>query len=102
MDWMVEAALHALGLSNAQMAQVQKAWPAIQRTIDASVKLRPVLEAQMPLVTQVIVDWGTVGPVASMLATVLSPKMGEAGGEVSHADAVKALSDMIAHLQARG
>src|SRR5260370_5019871 len=98
--WLIELVGHASGLSNAQLKQLEKSWPATNARVDRLNRAQPIIEQAQslyaeakPLIDEAKQEWQTVGPAAQILIEVMSHHVNRGSSPEEAAETVRAAFD---------
>lgn len=62
MNWLIEMAGHMAGLTDKQLADIERAMPATRKLIDVINEAQPLIAKAEPLINEAMVEWKMVGP----------------------------------------
>jgi predicted Zn-dependent protease with MMP-like domain len=76
--WLIDLIGHVSGLSDAQIRQIEKSFPASKGLIDLLIRAQPMIEQAQklyaeaePLIDEAMKEWQTVSPAAQILIDVI-------------------------------
>src|SRR4029453_7284996 len=94
--WLIDLIGHVSGLSDTQLRQIEKSWPASKALIDLLIKAQPIIEQVQklyaeaePLIDEAKKEWQTVGPAAQILIDVIRHHVNKGSSPAEAAEAVR-------------
>ena len=94
--WLIDLIGHVSGLSDAQLRQIEKAFPASKALIDLLIRAQPIIEQAQklyaeaePLIDEAMKEWQTVGPAAQILIDVIGHHVNKGSSPAEAAEAVR-------------
>jgi hypothetical protein len=94
--WLIEVIGHVSGLSDAQLRQIEKSFPASKVLIDLLIRAQPIIEQAQrlyeeaePLIDEAMKEWQTVGPAAQIFIDVIGHHVNEGSSPAEAAEAVR-------------
>ena len=94
--WLIDLIGHVSGLSDAQIRQIEKAFPASKALIDLLIRAQPIIEQAQklyaeaePLIDEAMKEWQTVGPAAQILIDVIGHHVNKGSSPAEAAEAVR-------------
>ena len=94
--WLIDLIGHVSGLSDAQLRQIEKSFPASKALIDLLIRAQPIIEQAQklyaeaePLIDEAMKEWQTVGPAAQILIDVIGHHVNKGSSPAEAAEAVR-------------
>jgi uncharacterized protein YbjT (DUF2867 family) len=94
--WLMDLIGHVSGLSDAQLAQIEKSLPASRALVDLLIRAEPMIEQAQklyadaePLINEAMKELQTVGPAAQILIDVIGHHVNKGSSPAQAAEAVR-------------
>src|SRR3984885_14102383 len=94
--WLMDLIGHVSGLSDAQLAQIEKSLPASRALVDLLIRAEPMIEQAQklyaeaePLIDEAMKELQTVGPAAQILIDVIGHHVNKGSSPAQAAEAVR-------------
>ena len=94
--WLIDLIGHVSGLSDAQIRQIEKSFPASKGLIDLLIRAQPMIEQAQklyaeaePLIDDAMKEWHTIGPAAQILIDVIGHHVNKGSSPAEAAEAVR-------------
>jgi uncharacterized protein YbjT (DUF2867 family) len=94
--WLMDLIGHVSGLSDAQLAQIEKSLPASRALVDLLIRAEPMIEQAQklyaeaePLINEAVKELQTVGPAAQILIDVIGHHVNKGSSPAQAAEAVR-------------